>query len=79
MNENELTEQNNDMLPEYHLNYSKARPNRFAKGILEGSLVVVLDPGLAQIYKTPERVKAILEAIAQNIPQHESHRYSADS
>jgi hypothetical protein len=29
MNKNELTEQNNDMLPEYHLNYSKARPNRF--------------------------------------------------
>jgi len=68
MNVNKLTEQNNDMLPEYHLNYSKARPNRFAKGILEGSLVLVL----AQIYKTPERVKAILEAIAQNIPQHES-------
>ena len=68
MNVNKLTEQHNDMLPEYHLNYSKARPNRFAKGILECSLVLVL----AQIYKTPERVKAILEAIAQNIPQHES-------
>ena len=72
MNENELTKQNNDMLPEYHLNYSKARPNRFANGILEGSFVVVLEPELAQIYKTPERVKAILEAIAQNIPQYES-------
>ena len=72
MNENELTGRNNDMLPVYQLNYSQAPPNRFAKGILEDSLVVVLEPELAQIFKTPERVKAILEAKAQNIPQHES-------
>ena len=42
-----ITEQNNDMLPEYLLDYSKARPNRFARGILEGSPVVVLEPELA--------------------------------
>ena len=71
MNENELMEQNQDMLPEYHLDYSKARPNRFAKGIAEGSLVVVLEPELAQVYKTPERVRAILEAIAQAMPLQE--------
>jgi hypothetical protein len=71
MSENELIEQHEDMLPEYHLDYSKARPNRFAKGIAEGSLVVVLEPELAQVYKTPERVKAILEAIAQAMPPHE--------
>ena len=45
-----------------------ARPNRFAEGIAEGSLVVVLEPQLAQVFKTPERVKAILEAIAQAMP-----------
>jgi len=71
MSENELVEQNEDMLPEYHLDYSKARPNRFARGIAEGSLVVVLEPELAQVYKTPERVKAILEAIAQAMPPQE--------
>ncbi len=72
MNESELMEQNDDMLPEYHLDYSKARSNRFAKGIAEGSLVVVLEPELAQVYKTPERVKAILEAIAQAMLLQES-------
>lgn len=71
MNENELMEQNQDMLPEYHLDYSKARPNRFARGIAEGSLVVVLEPELAQVYKTPERVRTILEAIAQAMPPQE--------
>jgi hypothetical protein len=68
MNENELLEQNADMLPEYHFDYSKARPNRFAEGIAEGSLVVVLEPELARIFKTPEQVKAILEAIAKAMP-----------
>ena len=70
--ESELMEQNDDMLPEYHLDYSKARPNRFAKGIAEGSMVVVLEPELARVYKTAERVKAILEAIAQVVPLNET-------
>ena len=73
MSENELMEQNADMLSEYHLDYSTARPNRFAEDIAEGSLVVVLEPRLAQVFKTPERVKAILEAIAQAMPPQEPH------
>ena len=68
MNENE----NEDMLAEYHFDYSKARPNRFAQGIAEGSLVVVLEPELAQVFRTPEQVKAILNAIAQAMPPQES-------
>lgn len=72
MNEKELIEQNEDMLPEYHFDYSKARPNRFVEGVAEGSLIVVLEPELAQVYKTPERVKAILEAIAQAMSAQES-------
>lgn len=78
MNENELMEQNEDMLPEYHFDYSKARPNRFAKGITEGSLVVVLEPELAQVFKTPEHVKAVLEAIAQAMsPENVHHEVDA--
>ncbi len=68
MNESKLLEQDDDMSPEYHFDYSQARPNRFASGIAEGSLVVVLEPELAQVFQTPERVKAILQAIAQAIP-----------
>ena len=71
MNENELVEQNEEMSPEYHFDYSKARPNRFAEGIAEGSLVVVLEPELARVFKTSEHVKAILAAIAQTMPSQE--------
>jgi hypothetical protein len=73
MDDNELMEQNEDMLPEYHFDYSRARSNRFSEGIAKGSLVVVLEPELAQVFKTPEHVKAILEAIAQAMPPQEPH------
>ena len=73
MSENELMEQKEDVLPEYRFDYSKARPNRFARGLAEGSLVVVLEPELARVFQTPERVKAILEAIAQAMPPQEPH------
>ncbi len=72
MSENGLMEPNDDLLPEYHFDYSKSRPNRFAKDIADGSLVVVLEPELAEVFKTPERVKAILLAIAQAMPPKES-------
>ncbi len=73
MNKIEFIEHDEDILPEYHLDYSKARPNRFAEGVSEGSLVVVLEPELAQIFKTPQHVKAILEAIARAMPPREPH------
>jgi hypothetical protein len=57
-----------DMLPEYRFDYGKARPNRFAEGVTGGSLVVVLEPELAQVFKTSEQVRAILRAIAGALP-----------
>jgi hypothetical protein len=60
----------------YHFDYSKARPNRFARGIAEGSLIVILEPELAQVFKTSEQVKAILRAIADTLPQPETEALS---
>jgi len=53
-----------DLLPEYRFEYRQARPNRFASDVTEGSLVVVLEPEIAQVFKTSETVKTILRAIA---------------
>ena len=69
-------ETEDDMLLEYHFDYSKARPNRFARDIAEGSLVVVLEPELAQVFKTSRRVKAILRAIADTVSQPEAEAVS---
>ena len=76
MIENDLEEMKDDMLPEYHLDYSQARPNRFATDVAAGSLVVVLEPELAQVFKTSDKVKVILQAIANALPQQEAEATS---
>jgi len=57
-----------DMLPEYRFDYRKARPNRFMPEVVEGSLIVVLEPEIARVFRTQEAVKTILRAIAETLP-----------
>ena len=59
----------NDMLPEYNFDYSKARPNRFVGRFDEkDSLVVVLDPDIAEVFTTPDAVNAVLRALISTMP-----------
>jgi hypothetical protein len=58
-----------DLLPEYHFDYRKARPNRFAAQIEDGSLIVVLEPDIAQVFTTPESVKKVLRALIETMPK----------
>ncbi len=61
--------EDDEMLPEYDFDYSKARPNRFADEIEEKMVVVVLDPDIAKVFTTPESVKAVLRALIATMPQ----------
>ena len=63
-NENEL----NELKTEYHFDYSKARENRFADRISRESVVVVLDPDVAEVFKTPEAVNKVLRALIAAMP-----------
>lgn len=56
-----------EMLPEYRFDYSKAKPNRFAK---KGSarVAVVLDPDVSKVFKTPESVNGVLRALITAMP-----------
>lgn len=58
-----------DMASEYAFDYAKARPNRFAPHLADGSLVVVLDPDIAEVFKTPESVKRVLRALVETMPK----------
>ena len=58
-----------EMLSEYRFDYRKARRNRFAQSIEEGSLIVVLDPDIAKVFQTPEAVKQVLRALIQTMPR----------
>lgn len=58
-----------DMRPEYHFDYRRARPNRFAGRIDEDRLVVVLDPDISEVFTTPESVNRVLRALISTMPR----------
>jgi hypothetical protein len=62
-------EQDEDMLREYSLDYSQARPNRFAGNIDKSQIVVLLDPDVAEVFTTPESVNAVLRALIKTMPK----------
>jgi hypothetical protein len=63
MNTIENTE--NDLLPEYDFDYSKAKPNRFA---VKKSITVTLEPDIAEVFTNSEAVNKALRAILLALP-----------
>ena len=60
-----------EMRDEYQFDYNKAKPNRFTSRIDRGQLMIVLDPDVAAVFKTPESVNQVLRAIITSIPRVE--------
>ncbi|WP_445260604.1 hypothetical protein [Picosynechococcus sp. PCC 8807] len=58
-----------DLLPEYNFDYSKAHPNRFVAKQRKSGVTVVLEPDVAQVFTTSESVNKALRAILSAIPQ----------
>lgn len=54
--------------PEYRFNYGEAKPNRFAGRIRKGSVAVLLDPDVAEVFKSPASVNAVLRALLTTMP-----------
>ena len=67
MNDIEISEKplppEDELLDEYHLDYHKAKPNRFADRLGPNRLIVVLDPDVAAVFTTPESVNTVLRAL----------------
>lgn len=57
-----------ELQAEYRFDYRKAKPNRFARDYPAGSRVVVLEPDVAAVFKTPESVNAVLRALLETMP-----------
>ena len=57
-----------ELLAEYHFDYQKAKPNRFALAHKTQKLTVVLDADVAQVYKTTESVNKVLRAFISSMP-----------
>jgi hypothetical protein len=69
----------NDLLPEYHFDYRKARPNRFAERIFKDRRVIILDPDISGIFTTSESVNKILRALITTMPKPEKVKASRKS
>ncbi|HRJ45138.1 MAG: hypothetical protein KJZ86_08175 [Caldilineaceae bacterium] len=52
-----------DMPDSYELDYSKAKPNRFAPLLPEDSVMVVLEPDVAAVFSSSEAVNRALRAL----------------
>ena len=58
--------QNDEMLPEYNVDYTQAKPNRFPKQVVN----VTLDDDVAQVFTSEDAVNKALRAILSAIPNH---------
>ncbi|MBL8221480.1 MAG: hypothetical protein JNL62_19755 [Bryobacterales bacterium] len=58
-----------ELKEEYRFDYSTSKPNRFAERMQGGSLAVVLDPDVAQVFQDAESVNAVLRALMTTMPQ----------
>jgi hypothetical protein len=61
-----------DLRSEYDFDYAKARPNRFARRAREKSVVVLLAPDVAKVFKNGESVNAAVRAILRAVPRRKA-------
>jgi hypothetical protein len=58
-----------EMASEYRFDYSKAKPNRFAKRMKTEPLVVLIEPDIAKVFKTSDQVNKALRALISAMPE----------
>jgi hypothetical protein len=61
---------------EYRFDYAKAKPNRFAEAAQPGAVAVLLDPDVAQVFKSGRSVNAVLRALLTTMPAAKARRKS---
>jgi hypothetical protein len=59
---------------EYRFDYSKSQPNRFAAKMAKGTVAVVLEPDVAEIFRSSEAVNALLRSIIAAMPSTKHNR-----
>lgn len=70
-NENELDE---DMLSEYDFDFSKSKPNRFAKTLKNQANIIELEPDIQKVFRNSEEVNVALRALISAMPRHKKRK-----
>jgi hypothetical protein len=58
-----------EMRREYHFDYRKSRPNRFAPQMKGGAVAIVLDPDVAAVFGSSECVNSLLRSVIKALPK----------
>ena len=58
-----------ELRPEYHFDYRKSRPNRFAARFRARGRVAVLLDDVSEVFATPEAVNRALRALIAVVPR----------
>jgi len=58
-----------DLRDEYRFDYRKAKPNRFAPAMSEGTVAVVLERDVAAVFKSSEAVNSFLRSAISAMPK----------
>ena len=58
-----------DLSSEYHFDYAKSKPNRFASQLSKGTVAVVLDPDVAAVFQSSESVNDLLRSVIAAMPE----------
>ena len=65
-------DENDELLPEYDLDYSKSKPNRFAEKYRQTQRTVVLDSDIADKFPSSEAVNEALRFLVRITEQHQT-------
>ena len=57
-----------ELRDEYDFDYTKAKPNRFAKPLPSGGRIVYLEPDVAKRFTDSDEVNRLLKAIMEAMP-----------
>ena len=66
-----------EMRGEYRFDYAKAKSNRFAGRIKNGAVAVILDPDVAAVFGSSNKVNALLRSVIATLPRRGSKRAKA--
>jgi hypothetical protein len=66
------------MRREYQFDYRKSRPNRFAPLMKGKTVVVVLDPDIASVFRSSESVNSLLRSVITSLPKQAKAQLKSD-
>lgn len=64
-------DENDELLPEYDLDFSKSKPNRFAEEYNRTKIAVLLDSDVAADFPSSEAVNEALRFLSRITRQHQ--------